>query len=147
MKPSSNQSTVPRLLPEEPFPPYSSFAGSSSPPRIDPAGHSYRRERAPAASLIRILDGEQALSVRLDLFNAGFFWKARRIRGPVAGADAKEPCRFLKALIQLAAAGVKHLERKPAGVNSHACRAAELCMEWPGLLPRTRTIPDFTCGS
>jgi hypothetical protein len=36
---------------------------------------------------------------------------------------------FLKALIKMAAAGVKHLEEKPKGVKSHACRAAELWRE------------------
>ena len=41
-----------------------------------------------------------------------------------------ESADFLKALIKLAAAGVKHREGKPAGVHSHAQRAAIL---WRGL--------------
>jgi predicted metal-dependent hydrolase len=63
-----------------------------------------------------------------DLFNRGFFWEAHEAweslwhangrKGPVAD--------FLKALIKLAAAGVKHLERVPRGTATHALRAAQV---------------------
>jgi predicted metal-dependent hydrolase len=63
-----------------------------------------------------------------DLFNHGYYWEAHEVweglwhvcdrRG--AAADA------LKALIKLAAAGVKAREGRTAGVARHAARAAEL---------------------
>jgi predicted metal-dependent hydrolase len=62
------------------------------------------------------------------LFNAGYYWEAheaweglwlaqRRV-GPTADV--------LKALIKLAAAGVKVRQGQPRGVSTHARRAAEL---------------------
>src|SRR5262249_2676412 len=48
-------------------------------------------------------------------------WLAAGRRGEIAV--------FLKALIHLAATGVKHLEGKPDGVRSHARRAAELSLQ------------------
>jgi uncharacterized protein len=62
------------------------------------------------------------------LFNSGFYWEAHEVweglwhahgrRGPTAD--------LLKALIKLAAAGVKVREGQPAGVATHARRAAVL---------------------
>jgi hypothetical protein len=70
----------------------------------------------------------------IDLFNHGFYWEAHESweglwhvagrRGVIAD--------FLKALIKLAAAGVKHLEGMPRGTCSHAGRAAELWREVAG---------------
>jgi hypothetical protein len=122
--------SVPRLVPDEPFPPYTFVPGGQKPhPFSDPAGHSFgKSEPAPAP-----LDAERWRESRtflygLDLFNAGFFWeshvqfealwKAVGRKGPVAD--------FLKGLIKLAAAGVKQREGKPIGVRTHARRAAEL---------------------
>ena len=45
-------------------------------------------------------------------------WLVAGRSGPVAD--------FLKGLIKLAAAGVKHAAAQPAGTHSHAVRAAEL---------------------
>jgi predicted metal-dependent hydrolase len=64
----------------------------------------------------------------LDLFNHGYYWEAHETweglwhacarRGPTAD--------FLRGLIKLAAAGVKVREGTPAGVVSHARRAAAI---------------------
>jgi predicted metal-dependent hydrolase len=64
----------------------------------------------------------------IELFNAGYYWEAHEAweslwhahgrRGPTAEA--------LQALIKLAAAGVKVREGRPAGVQTHAARAAAL---------------------
>jgi hypothetical protein len=122
--------SVPRLVPDEPFPPYTFVPGGRDPhPFSDPAGHSFGKpEPAPAP-----LDPERWRESRtylygLDLFNAGFFWeshvqfealwKAAGRKGPVAD--------FLKGLIKLASAGVKYCEGKSIGVRTHAGRAAEL---------------------
>lgn len=84
----------------------------------------------------------------IDLFNHGYYWEAHEAwellwhqcgrRGQLAG--------FLQGLIKLAAAGVKVLEQRPAGVVRHARRAAELfhataaecgaTARYLGLLPR-----------
>ncbi len=64
----------------------------------------------------------------IDLFNHGYYWESHETweavwvaagrRGPVAD--------FLKALIKLAAAGVKCREGNQAGVRRHARRAEAL---------------------
>jgi hypothetical protein len=79
------------------------------------------------------------------LFNHGFYWEAHEAweslwhavgrQGPVAA--------WLKALIKLAAAGVKAREGNPAGVARHATRALELLAEVRAELPPNET--EF-CG-
>ena len=64
----------------------------------------------------------------MALFNAGYYWEAHESweslwhahgrRGPTA--------ELLQGLIKLAAAGVKVREGRPAGVRTHASRAARL---------------------
>ena len=68
------------------------------------------------------------ISRGIELFNAGYYWEAHEAweslwhahgrRGPTA--------EILQALIKLAAAGVKVREGRPAGVRTHASRAATL---------------------
>jgi hypothetical protein len=126
-----------RLVPEVPLPPYSFVPGQTPHPRSDPAGHSYGRPSPPPPPLDPARWAEsQAYLFGFDLFNHGFFWEAHETweglwhaagrRGPLAD--------FLKGLIKLAAAGVKHREGTPAGIRSHAARAAEL---WRGVIPAT----------
>jgi hypothetical protein len=129
MNPSSSGSSVRRLLPDEPFPPYSFVPGRFPHPESDPAGHSYGRERAAVAEL----DPARWMTNRpylygLDLFNAGYYWESHvEFEGLwIAAGRAGVLADFLKGLIHLAAAGVKHLEGRPNGVASHARRAGEL---------------------
>jgi hypothetical protein len=118
-----------RLVPEEPFPPYTFVPGQSPHPVSDPAGHSFGR--TPPLPPRPDPESWQACKPYLygiDLFNAGYYWESHvefeslwlacGRRGDVAD--------FIKGLIKLAAAGVKHREGKPAGVKSHSRRAAEL---------------------
>lgn len=64
----------------------------------------------------------------IDLFNHGFYWEAHEAWESLwhvlgrRGGDAD----FLKALIKLAAAGVKAREGRASGVVTHALRAKEL---------------------
>lgn len=75
------------------------------------------------ACRIHIVDG-----AGIDLFNHGFYWEAHEtweqlwIKFGRSGREAD----FLKALIKLAAAGVKARECRPVGVQRHACRARDL---------------------
>ena len=123
-----------RYLPDEPLPPYTFVPGRQPHPVSDPAGHSFGHQHAPAEPL----DPVHWIRCRpylfgLDLFNEGFYWESHVefeslwLAAGRKGATAD----FLKGLIHLAAAGVKHLERKPDGVKSHSARAAEL---WQNLL-------------
>jgi uncharacterized protein len=133
MTTSGDQRSVPRLAPAVPFPPYAFVPGRAPHPESDPAGHSFGRARGPAPALDpEHWQASTAYLYGLDLFNAGFYWEshleweslwlAAGRRGAVAD--------FLKGLIQLAAAGVKHREGRPDGVRGHAHRAAEL---WRGV--------------
>jgi hypothetical protein len=119
---------VHRLVPDVSLPPYAFVPGRHPHPESDPAGHSYgwRPEATP-------LDPDRwwdcrAYLLGLDLFNGGFWWESHvqwealwllaGRKGPLAD--------FLKGLIHLAAAGVKHREGRRDGARSHGRRAAEL---------------------
>jgi uncharacterized protein len=133
VNPSSQKPPVPRLVPEEPLPPYSFVPGGQFPhPESDPAGHAFGRQRAAAPELdpARWQAGRPYL-YGLDLFNAGFYWESHvEFESLWLAAGRKGVVAdFLKGLIHLAAAGVKDREEKPRGVKSHARRAAELWRE------------------
>jgi hypothetical protein len=129
MSTAGESQPVPRLAPEEPFPPYAFVPGRFPHPESDPAGHSFGKGRGASAALDpERWQASKAYLYGLDLFNAGFFWESHVeweslwLAAGRKGAVAD----FLKGLIKLAAVGVKHREGKPAGVRSHARRAAEL---------------------
>lgn len=119
----------PRLVPDEPLPPYSYVTGRFPHPTRDPAGHSFGRaaHQPPPIAPDRWRQSRDYLA-GCDLFNHGYYWEAHEMweglwhacgrRGPTAD--------FIKALIKLAAAGVKAREGRPGGVARHAARAAEL---------------------
>lgn len=111
------------------FPPYSYVPGRFPHPISDPAGHSF----GMIVPTPEPLDPEnwQASTEYLrgiELFNHGYYWEAHEVweslwhaagrTGPIAD--------FLKALIKLAAAGVKVREGNAAGVTAHARRAEQL---------------------
>ena len=136
---------TPRLT-DEPFPPYSYTPDRFPHPESDPAGHSFGKKRSPGAAL----DPAQWMANKtylygLDLFNAGFFWESHvEFESLWLAAGRKGPVAdFLKGLIQLAAAGVKHLEGNPTGVNNHARRAAEL---WHGVARTLGRAEDLFLG-
>jgi predicted metal-dependent hydrolase len=101
-------------------------------PVSDPRGHMHgaRHESTPPLDPAAWQSSAPYLYAA-DLFNHGFYWEAHEAweslwhaagrRGPVAA--------WLKALIKLAAAGVKAREGNPAGVARHATRATELLAE------------------
>jgi uncharacterized protein len=108
-------------------PPYAFVPGGPWPhPRRDPTGHSFGHptERPPAIEEDAWNQSECYLR-GVALFNAGYYWEAHEVwealwhahhrHGPIAD--------LLKALIKLAAAGVKVRERQPGGVVTHAGRA------------------------
>ncbi len=139
-------SEVVRLVPDEPFPPYSFVPGRFPHPESDPAGHSFGIPRTTPPRLDPARWPNCRTYLRgLDLFNGGYYWESHvefeslwlacGRRGPVAG--------FLKGLIRLAAAGVKQREDRPEGVQSHARGAARHWQE----VARSPTIdPDRFLG-
>lgn len=112
------------------LPPYTYVPGGPFPhPIREPGGHSFGH-RSPAVPPI---DEESWRSSEpylrgIELFHHGYYWEAHEAWEPLwhalgrkgPGADA------IKALIKLAAAGVKVREGQPHGVVTHAARAGDL---------------------
>ena len=113
-----------------PLPPYTYVPGGAWPhPTHSPDGHSWGRQHGAIDPILA--DQWQSSPAYLQgvaLFNAGYYWEAHESweslwhahgrRGPTAD--------LLQGLIKLAAAGVKVREGRPAGVRTHASRAARL---------------------
>ena len=106
--------------PTEPLPPYAFVPGGPWPhPISSPRGHSFGRtaskielaERAERSSLAQFLRG-------VELFNAGYYWEAHEAgkRSGTRTAARVRSADVLKALIKLAAAGVKVREGQEHGV-------------------------------
>src|SRR5262249_1379523 len=72
----------------------------------------------------------------IDLFNHQFYWESHEQFESLWLAAGRKGvvADCLKGLIKLAAAGVKHREGKPQGVESHASRAAKLFRRVAGSL-------------
>jgi uncharacterized protein len=120
---------VPRLVPQEPFPPYAYVSGHFPHPVSDPAGHSHGMPREQLAPLDPGRWQECRPYLRgLDLFNHGYYWEAHEVWEGLWHACGRTGtlAAFLKGLIKLAAAGVKAREGRPEGVRSHARRAGNL---------------------
>jgi uncharacterized protein len=125
-----------RLAPGVPLPPYAFVPGSALPhPTSDPAGHSFGK-RGMATQPVGAHNWAACTPYlyALDLFNHGYYWEAHEEWEALWQACGRVglTADFLKALIKLAAAGVKAREGKPAGVCSHARRAAELFQQVAG---------------
>lgn len=119
-----------RLAPELPLPPYAYVPGGPHPhPTRDPAGHSYGRLR-PAGEPLDPAHWEACRLYRygLDLFNHGYYWEAHEAWEVLWHACGRcgVSADFLKALIALAAAGVKRREGRARGAQRHAQRAEAL---------------------
>jgi hypothetical protein len=119
----------PRFAPDDPLPPYTFVPGRTPHPVSDPAGHSFgaKPERPAAPDPARWRECRAYLR-GLDLFNHGYYWEAHEAWEGLWHACGRTgpTADFLKGLIQLAVAGVKVREGRPAGVAGHAARAVEL---------------------
>jgi len=117
---------------DEDFPVYSYVPGGPWPHPTRSSDGQSAHERVGEDAVIPLCPSNWSSSrpyMRgIRLFNAGYYWEAHECwealwhvhgrTGPTAD--------FLRALIKLAAAGVKVRERRPLGVTTHARRAAEL---------------------
>ncbi len=113
------------------FPDYAFYPGGPWPhPTRTAEGHSFGHRELPAPEPIDPAHWEasEAYLWGYSLFDAGYYWEAHETWeglwhvhhrcGPIAD--------LLKALIKLAAAGVKVREGQPEGVRRHSLRAALL---------------------
>lgn len=109
-----------RLLPERVLPPYAYLPGKFPHPVRDPAGHSFG-----AGYDCQIASPSEEFVWGADLFNQGYYWEAHEAWELLwQQAEAATPQRlFYKALILLAAAGVKLREGKPRPAARHYGRA------------------------
>jgi len=118
-----------RLLPDRPLPPYSYVSRRFPHPTRDPDGHSYGipEPEVEVAVESRWPECEPYLW-GIDLFNHGYYWEAHEQWEAVWHAAGRSGTRadFCKALIALAAAGVKAREGRSRGVRHHAGRARKL---------------------
>lgn len=121
-----------RWLPDRLFPAYAYLPGRQPHPVRDPAGHSYHAQPMPVAVGASLCS--DAFRWGLDLFNHGYYWEAHEAwEGLWQIADRNHPSRmFFKALILLAAAGVKIREGKWSAASRHAKRAGALLRRLPG---------------
>ena len=114
----------------QPLPPYTYVPGGDWPhPTRSPEGHSWG---SPHEDVDPILANRWQASPAylrgVALFNAGYYWEAHESWEALWHAHGRRgsTAELLQALIKLAAAGVKVREGRPAGVRTHASRAARL---------------------
>ena len=114
----------------EPLPPYAFVPGGPWPhPTSSPQGHSFGHARSKVAPTDTDRTADSPPFLRgVALFNAGYYWEAHDAWESVWHAHGRRGvvADVIKALIKLAAAGVKVREGHEHGVRIHAHRAAEL---------------------
>ncbi len=121
-----------------PLPPYSYVPGHAPHPVSDPRGHMFGLPHEPVEPLRPEAWRESpAYLFAADLFNHGYYWEAHEAWESLWHAAGRrgQVGAWLKALIKLAAAGVKAREGNSTGVRRHAARAAALLEEVRVTLP------------
>jgi hypothetical protein len=131
----------PRYIPELPFPSYSYVPGEGPHPTRDPEGHSYEEETEDIA-LVPAPDPDDWQKSKLylfgiDLFNHGYYWETHEAWEDLWHATGRQgkTGNFLKAIIHLAAAGIKAKQGQTNGMHKHAQRASMLLNELRLKLP------------
>jgi uncharacterized protein len=113
-----------------PLPPYSYVPGGPWPhPISSPQGHSFGHVSSKVARPGENRGASSPAFLRgVALFNAGYYWEAHEVWEGLWHAYGRKGVQadVIKALIKLAAAGVKVREVQEHGVRTHAGRAAEL---------------------
>jgi predicted metal-dependent hydrolase len=111
------------------FPPYAYFPGGPWPhPTRSPEGHSFGPPRVASSAAESPEWFARRLRRGIELFDAGYYWEAHEVWEELWHACGRigTTADILRALIKLAAAGVKVREGQEHGVRTHARRAAEL---------------------
>jgi hypothetical protein len=116
--------------PNEPLPPYSYVPGGPWPhPNRARQGQFPWRMPAPLTVTPETKTAIDAQFRRgVELFNAGYYWEAHEVWEVLWHAYGRHGATadVIKALIKLAAAGVKVREGQEHGVRTHSRRAADL---------------------
>jgi hypothetical protein len=121
---------VPRYQPEIPFPAYTYVPGRAPHP-ASADGHLIGRDEPAGAAITGVAPSNDLAWLRgVDLFNHGYYWEAHEVWEGTWKACGKRGliADFIKALIKLAACGVKVREGRPNGIRRHAAAARELLM-------------------
>jgi hypothetical protein len=123
-----NSPDLPRYLPEIPFPSYAYVPGRAPHPASED-GHLIGRFEPEGVLIEDPGSSRDAAWLRgVDLFNHGYYWEAHEVWEGAWKACGKRGvvADFLKALIKLAACGVKVREGRLNGVKRHAATAQQL---------------------
>lgn len=117
-----------RLVPERSLPEYGYVPGHWPHPENDPDGHSFEEEH----EIDQPLNPEQWSECTdylygIDLFNHGYYWEAHESWEQLwhAAGRTGTTADFLRALIKLAAAGVKVRQGNERGITRHARNARD----------------------
>ena len=110
------------MLYSEPLPPYSYVPGGPWPhPISSPQGHSFGQAASKVAALSENQGANSSRFLRgVCLFNAGYYWEAHEVWEGLWHAYGRRGvlADVIKALIKLAAAGVKVREGQEHGVRT-----------------------------
>ncbi len=129
MSDAADRPRRPRLVADPPLPRYRYLPGHHPHPTRDPGGHSFVVEpKAPEPPDPERWRACAAYLYGIDLFNHGYYWEAHEAWEGLWHACARRgpTATFLKALIALAAAGLKWRMGSARGTRAHAVRAAKL---------------------
>lgn len=122
------------------FPDYSYVPGLFPHPIRDRQGHSFQKEWPPVRPITSETWMQNDVYLHaIELFNRGYYWEAHEAWEQLWLACGRQggAADFLKALIHLAAAGVKCKERLANGVLRHAQKAGKLFEKVQPQLPPT----------
>ena len=111
------------------LPAYAYVPGGPWPHPIRAAnGHSFGIRVVTDPIPVEAWDRSPIYKRAVFLFNEGYYWEAHEFWEALWHAHGRKgtTADLLKALIKLAAAGVKVRERQPRGVSVHSRRAADL---------------------
>ncbi|MDX9753681.1 MAG: DUF309 domain-containing protein, partial [bacterium] len=130
-----------RYAPDIPFPSYSYVPGHSPHPTRDPQGPRYGEEYEDIV-LVPAPDPAEWWQSKLylygiDLFNNGYYWETHEAWEDLWHALGRmgETATFFKAMIHLAAAGLKAKYGQWDAMRKHARRSATLLAEIQVQLP------------
>lgn len=109
------------------LPPYAFVPGRNPHPKSNKDGHLYGKPEEEYKKIDNHSDSEHYL-YGIDLFNNGFYWEAHEVWEGLWNAHKREgfKAEFLKALIKLAAAGVKVKQGQERGIQDHSLAAQSI---------------------
>jgi predicted metal-dependent hydrolase len=116
------------------FPSYAFIPGQTPHPRRHPEGHSFgvQEPQPPAFGEVDWSDSEDYLYA-VDLYNFGYWWESHEVFEGLWHACGRrtEAGNFFQALIQLAAANLKHLLGRELAVRNLTQRGLERLQKVP----------------